>query len=304
MKKSRKPIVLMMALNLFCLTAAAQVDFVPRPVSVEYREGKCILDKNLQVKGGDAFNVRYLKDHLARVFNPSGDSWNPAPATVISMVRVKTFPAEGYSIDVRPGEILRKAFPENPVCDCVIYTVSEAQPDFSIRQLGRVTRLFIGAGADDPEAEKAAQEISRLLKEAGLHCLYRQDTRAEDWKKFILNCAFNVVTAARGVPTGKIAENPAWAQEYRQLMEEAREVSEAEGVGVEKEAIDRFQALLPTYDPASESSLSRDFARQKEGEWEIFSSEVIRRAEAAGIEVPVTRKYEAMMRERIQSWTR
>ncbi|MBR1539235.1 MAG: family 20 glycosylhydrolase, partial [Bacteroidales bacterium] len=78
----------------------------PRPVSVEYREGTCILDKNLQVKGGDAFNVRYLKDHLARVFNPSGDSWNPAPATVISMVRVKTFPAEGYSIDVRPGEIL------------------------------------------------------------------------------------------------------------------------------------------------------------------------------------------------------
>ena len=92
-----------------CPAAAAQPAFVPRPASVEYREGKCLLDKNLRIEGGDAFNVQYLKEHLARVFDPVGDSWNPASATILSMVRVKTFPSEGYSLEVRPGEIIISA---------------------------------------------------------------------------------------------------------------------------------------------------------------------------------------------------
>lgn len=99
----------MTALTLACGTAAAQVDFVPRPASVEYKEGKCLLDKNIKIEGGDAFNVQYLQEHLARVFNPAGDSWNPSEGTRISFVRVKTFPAEGYAIDVRPGGIVISA---------------------------------------------------------------------------------------------------------------------------------------------------------------------------------------------------
>lgn len=99
----------MTALTLACGTAAAQVDFVPRPASVEYKEGKCLLDKSIKIEGGDAFNVQYLQEHLARVFNPAGDSWNPSEGTRISFVRVKTFPAEGYAIDVRPGGIVISA---------------------------------------------------------------------------------------------------------------------------------------------------------------------------------------------------
>ena len=59
---------------------------------------------------------------------------------------------------------------------------------------------------------------------------------------------------------------------------------------------------LFNYVPGSESSLSRDFSKHAEGEWKIFSSEVIRRAEKHGIDVPVTRQYEALMRERVESW--
>ena len=107
--KTNKLILWMTALTLTCAAAAQTVDFVPRPVSVEYKEGKFLLDKNIRIEGGDAFTVQYLKDHLARVFNPVGDSWNPAPGAKITFVRVKTFPAEGYALDVRPDGIVISA---------------------------------------------------------------------------------------------------------------------------------------------------------------------------------------------------
>ena len=113
--KTNKLILWMTALTLTCASAAQTVDFVPRPVSVEYKEGKFLLDKNIRIEGGDAFTVQYLKDHLARVFNPVGDSWNPAPGAKITFVRVKSFPAEGYALDVRPDGIwLRPANPDFP----------------------------------------------------------------------------------------------------------------------------------------------------------------------------------------------
>ena len=86
--------------------AAAGFDFVPKPASVKYAEGCFILDKNVRITGGEAFNVQYLQEHLERVFDRRGDSWNPAPAGYITFVRTKSFGEEGYSIEVSENQIL------------------------------------------------------------------------------------------------------------------------------------------------------------------------------------------------------
>ena len=107
--KTSKLILWMAALSLSFAATAQTIDFVPRPASVEYKDGTYMLDKNVRIEGGDAFNVQYLKEHLARVFNPVGDSWNPNGTPVISFVRVKSFPTEGYAIDVQPNGIVISA---------------------------------------------------------------------------------------------------------------------------------------------------------------------------------------------------
>lgn len=86
-------------------------DFVPLPVHVQYfhDEGNFVFDKNTRISGGDPFNVQYLENHLARVFNPLGDSWNRREAGVVEFVRVKSFPEEGYSIRVQPERIVISA---------------------------------------------------------------------------------------------------------------------------------------------------------------------------------------------------
>ena len=106
-----------MVTALLCLSSAiasaqAPFDFVPKPASVQYADASVsapfVLDKNVRIEGGEAFNVQYLKDHLARLFDPMGDSWATGGRT-ISFVRVKSFPQEGYSLEVTPDRILISA---------------------------------------------------------------------------------------------------------------------------------------------------------------------------------------------------
>ena len=98
-------------LSFSLANAAAQpaFDFVPMPASVQAREGKpFVFDKNVRINGGDAFNVQYLQEHLARLFDFRGDSW-VAEGRSVDFVRVKSFPEEGYSLEVSPSRILISA---------------------------------------------------------------------------------------------------------------------------------------------------------------------------------------------------
>ena len=107
---SKRMIVSLMAfvtLSLHASSAAGPVDFVPKPASVRYTDAApFILDKNTQIAGGEAFNVQYLKDHIARVIDPVGDSWNHGEPGRIEFVRTDSFPKEGYSIEVAGNRIL------------------------------------------------------------------------------------------------------------------------------------------------------------------------------------------------------
>ena len=103
----RRLILFSFALMVFFIPAMAQIDFVPQPASVQYGDaGGFCFDKNVRIVGGDPFNVQYLQNHLDRVFDYRGDSWNPAPASTIEFVRTKSFREEAYAIHVADNRIL------------------------------------------------------------------------------------------------------------------------------------------------------------------------------------------------------
>ncbi len=157
----------MMSLTLSVAAAAATVDFVPRPVSVQYKEGSFILDKNVRIEGGDAFNVKYLKEHLARVFDPMGDSWNPSKGkTSISFVRVKSFPAEGYSLDVHPESI-------------VITATDKAGEFYAIQTLLQMLPAQVYHRATGPDA--------MLIRQCSLPCVSIVDQPRFSWRGSMLD---------------------------------------------------------------------------------------------------------------------
>lgn len=77
--------------------AHQRIDFIPKPLSVEYCEGSFNMDKNLSISGGEKWNVDYLKEHLDRCFDfdvQKSDSGS------IQLLTVPGMGPEAYRMDV------------------------------------------------------------------------------------------------------------------------------------------------------------------------------------------------------------
>lgn len=192
---------------------------------------------------------------------------------------------------VTAGTNLRRALGKGIVLESVIYTVSSAGADYSITQLGNFTHLFTGAAPGDEAGEKAARVLHDLFAGAGIDCRVAADVDAAIWTKFVLNCAYNVATARWSCNIGAIKADEKRMADCRALMAEARAVGVARGVALPENLVDRQMHRVETTADASTSSLSRDFAVGRAGELEVFCGDVVRMADEAGVDVPVTREY-------------
>ncbi|MBQ8556712.1 MAG: 2-dehydropantoate 2-reductase [Clostridia bacterium] len=205
---------------------------------------------------------------------------------------------------VSAGDTLRGLLPRGHVLDCVIYTVSSSDESYAITQKGPFTYLFAGAAPGDAKGAEGCQRLCDALQALDVDCRYAQDVRAAIWGKYVLNCAYNVVTARWGVTIGEIKHSDKLRSEYRTLMEEAAQVGRAMGVNIPGDLVDINMDKLMTCTDDSTSSLSRDFAEGQVGEMTLFSHEVIKMAEQTGIDVPMTRDYARGMEERAAAFTK
>lgn len=212
---------------------------------------------------------------------------------------------------VNPGERVRSYLGRGTVVDSLIYIVAFANEDYSITQQGDFARLCIGikdaAVPQENEAavyqkkaapqEKAA-ETAALLTAADIDCEVAADIEVEIWRKYILNCAYNVETAFYDNTIGQLRRDEKKAKEYEALVNEAYQVGLAKGVAIRQEHIDaiihRFYYELA--DDAT-SSLQRDIRAGHRSEVDVFGGYIVREAERHGIPVPVSLKMYEKLRE-------
>ena len=193
---------------------------------------------------------------------------------------------------VSAGQELAQRLGKGVLVDSVIYTVSSAGSDYSITQKGSYTYLNIGSHTDSEEGKKATQEIADLLNAAGVDCKVSRNVQAAIWKKYVLNCAFNVATARWGYTIGQLAADAAKRADCRALMAEAAAVAAKMGVPLPEDLVDKHMVtMMENTTPNSDSSLSRDFDAGKVGEMEVFSGYIVRKAAELGVPAPVSREY-------------
>lgn len=193
---------------------------------------------------------------------------------------------------VSAGQELAQRLGKGVLVDSVIYTVSSAGSDYSITQKGSYTYLNIGSHTDSEEGKKAAQEIADLLNAARVDCKVSRNVQAAIWKKYVLNCAFNVATARWGYTIGQLAADAAKRADCRALMAEAAAVAAKMGVPLPEDLVDKHMVtMMENTTPNSDSSLSRDFDAGKVGEMEVFSGYIVRKAAELGVPAPVSREY-------------
>ena len=204
---------------------------------------------------------------------------------------------------VSAGQELAQRLGKGVLVDSVIYTVSSAGSDYSITQKGSYTYLNIGSHTDSEEGKKAAQKIADLLNAAGVDCKVSRNVQAAIWKKYVLNCAFNVATARWGYTIGQLAADAAKRADCRALMAEAAAVAAKMGVPLPEDLVDKHMVtMMENTTPNSDSSLSRDFDAGKVGEMEVFSGYIVRKAAELGVPAPVSSEYYEGLKARAEGF--
>lgn len=197
---------------------------------------------------------------------------------------------------VDPGDRVRSYLKKGRVVDALIYIVAFANGDFSVTQQGDFARLEIGLMHGEAQLEGALAKVDRILSSADVDHNIAQDIQREIWRKYILNCAFNVTTAYYNCPIGNIRSDKERAREYEALVQEAWHVALAKGVRVTQRHIDAIiDRFYHEYADNASSSLQRDVSRHKQSEVETFSGYVVREARRLGVPAPVSEKmYEGL----------
>ena len=199
---------------------------------------------------------------------------------------------------VDPGENIRRLVGKGTVVDSLIYTVAFANEDFSISQQDTFTWLCIGIKDADERQQKKVAEVAGILKGADIDYKDQGDIEVEIWRKYILNCAFNVMTAFYDNTIGELRRDPVKAQQYEKLVWEAASVGQAKGVALTDEHINEvIHKFRHVHADNATSSLQRDFRiRRKQTELETFSGYIVKEAKRLGVSIPLSEKiYQGLM---------
>ena len=202
---------------------------------------------------------------------------------------------------VDPGERARAALGRGIVVDSLIYIVAFIGDDGGIVHQGDFARLRIGIRNADADAQEAVAQVSDILTAAGVEHLVADDIELEIWRKYILNCAYNVATAAYDNNIGQLRADPVKSKEFEDLVTEAYEVAKSKGVAVRPEHRDEFfDRFHYTYRDDATSSLQRDLNAGRRAEIETFSGYLVREAARLGVAAPVSEKMYGLLRQRAQ----
>ena len=199
---------------------------------------------------------------------------------------------------VDPGERIRSIMKRGTVVDSLIYIVAFANEDYSVTQQDNYAYMRIGIKNADSIQQEKVEEVSAILSAADIDHRATREIETEIWRKYILNCAYNVASAYYDNTIGQLRDDPLKAKEYEALVQEAYQVALLKGVEVKQEHIDaiihRFYYELAD---ESTSSLQRDIRAGKTTEVDTFSGYIVREGRRLGVDMSVSEKMYERLKE-------
>jgi 2-dehydropantoate 2-reductase len=137
----------------------------------------------------------------------------------------------------------------------------------------------------DLSGGRAAKRFASLFEGVGIPTHYQDDILRAVWKKVIINCAINPVTADHRVLNGELLTDPLRGQAVS-LLREALEVASAEGYSFAEHELEEelFRVLGATAE--NRSSMLQDVLRAKPTEIDALTGVVLRRGAAHGLKLP------------------
>ncbi len=144
-------------------------------------------------------------------------------------------------------------------------------------------------GGLDGGACAPAEAFAVAARGAGITVDVSDDVRTVLWTKLALICGLAGATSAIRLPIGEVRSAPASRAVLRGLVAETVAVGRAEGASLAPDVTESTLALLDSVGPGMVSSLYEDMVHGRPMELDDLHGDVLRRADAHGVDVPVTR---------------
>lgn len=194
-------------------------------------------------------------------------------------------------IDV--SERVRRALDRGKVLDALVYVVTGTDEDFIVHHTSPYCRIHLGVTdpirAAVPGVEPILSEVRDLLEGAGLQTVIENDIEAAIWRKYILNCAYNVVTAYYNATTDDLRANERAVDELGSLLAEACLIARTLQIRIPSDLeTTHLEHILSFQAGASTSSLKRDIEAGRPNELDVFSGKLLELAAQLEVPIPVT----------------
>lgn len=166
-----------------------------------------------------------------------------------------------------------------------------------VRTGGRGEILLPAVTGAGPAAGHVAL-FGELLRSGGISVRSVADLPRELWRKAIVNAAINPLTALRGIPNGRLLEEP-WRSEAARLLREAQRAAGAAGFAFSDAESDADLERVVRATASNRSSMLQDLDRERPTEIDAISGEILRTGAVHGIDLPATRAIVAEVMDRV-----
>lgn len=236
----------------------------------------------------------------------SADPGDFAPAR-LALILVKAYDTEAAAQHVRPAlneaasvltvqnglgnyERIARIFSESQVLAGTTTTGATLLGEGRVREAGRG---FMQVGSPFG-AEHRARAAVALLGRAGLDCEHTATVDEVLWAKAIVNAAINPLTALTRLRNGMLVEHEELRRVLHAVAEEAAAVARRNGVFV-REDIALIVESICRRTAQNRSSMLQDVIAGRRTEIDYINGEIVRRADARGVQAPLCRMLTALI---------
>ena len=228
-----------------------------------------------------------------------------AQGAQLVLVCVKTTDTEGTATALAP--LLRRGARvlslQNGVDNCqrmraaaglealaaAVYVAAEMAGPGHVRHTSRGDLVIGDPHPATPDSVSAAEleQLAALFNRAEIPCVVSPDINSELWKKLVLNCTYNAISALAQARYGRIVHDAGMRMLLARVCEET--VAVARAAGVRLDLAEQLSAGLRLGEvmPQALSSTAQDIARGKRTEIDALNGHVVRMGETFGVATPI-----------------
>ena len=210
----------------------------------------------------------------------------------------------GVDNPLRAQQVLHR-----PVIPAVVYVATAMPEPGLIEHFGRGDLVIgppVADGTNPPQSHEDCHALLSSIRdrfcESAIPVAISDRVQEALWSKLLVNCAYNAISALAQLDYGSMSRHGPTQKTMLAVVEEVVKVSEAAGIGLDREASIMACEKIAQAMPKQLSSTAQDLARKKRTEIDHLNGFIVREGERLSVPTPVNQSLYALVKLIEQSY--